>query len=89
MSGVALVLAAASILFSAYLYTRIQNERSHALVVLCERNSAQSAAIIAFLAHLNTRRSTLRDARKYFPVFTHRQCSSRSIDLVGPPPVKR
>lgn len=89
LNALALLLAATSILLSAYLYTRIQNERSRALVVLCEQNSAQSAAIIAFLRHLDSRRSTVQEARKFFPVLTQNECENRSFDLVGPPPVKR
>lgn len=85
----ALILAAASILFSAYLFTRVQDERTKTIVGACQRDSAQSEAIIQFLVELGSRPSTVRKARAFFPVLSPEQCEERGQRLVGPPPVKR
>jgi hypothetical protein len=89
MSALALVLAAGSILFTAYLFTRVQNERTRSVVTSCLRDSAKNEAIIAFLEELEARPSTLTKAREFFPVLTERACEQRARVLVRPPPAHR
>lgn len=89
MSGLALILASASILLSAYLFQRVQTERTRSLVTTCLRDSAQSSAIIGFLSELGSRPQTVAKAREFFPVLTEKECRSRAERLVGPPPAKR
>jgi hypothetical protein len=89
MSAFALLLASASILLSAWLFTRVQNERSTSVVTACVRDSNQSRAIIAFLDELGSRPKTLDKAREFFPVLSREQCEKRARSLVGPPPAKR
>ena len=89
MSAFALVLAAASLLWSAWLFTRVQHERTASLVRACQRDSAQSMAIIEFLDELGSRPQTLNKAREFFPVLTREQCEQRAREAVGPPPARR
>jgi hypothetical protein len=49
MSACALLLAAASILFSAYLYTRIQDERERSIRTSCEETNRRYDKAIARL----------------------------------------
>jgi hypothetical protein len=89
MSACALILAAASMLLSSYLFTRIQDERTQTIVGACLRDSDQSRAIIAFLIDVHARPSTIKSSKSFFPVLTREQCEQRGRNLVGPPPVKR
>lgn len=88
MSGLALVLAAASILLSSWLFTRIQTQRTESLVRACLRDSDQSRAIIAFLDELGSKPATVDKARGFFPVLTIDECEARAEESVGPPPGK-
>ena len=86
MSACALLLAAASILFSAFLFTRVQDERTRSLVRACVRDSTQNQGTLDFLAALDVREETLERARRFYPVLSVRQCEERARKAVGPPP---
>jgi hypothetical protein len=86
IAGLALILAASSVLLTAVLVRRIQTERVRSLTVSCERDSRQSAAIIGFLADVSP--GTVDEARRYFPVYSHAECHRQADLLVGPPPAK-
>lgn len=89
MSALAMLLAAASMLLSAWLFTRVQDERTNSLVSACMRESSRSAATIEFLNELGSRPATLEKARTFFPVLTREQCEARARLSVGPPPAKK
>lgn len=86
VSAAALLLASLSILVSAFLFTRIQNERTYALTQTCLRESDRSSATIAFLRDLGVRPMTLAKARERFPVLSVAQCEQRAQGLVKSPP---
>jgi hypothetical protein len=86
IAGLALILAASSVLLTAVLVRRIQTERVRSLTVSCERDSAQSEAIIGFLADVSP--GTVEEGRKRFPVYSPAECHAQADRLVGPPPAK-
>jgi DNA-binding transcriptional regulator YbjK len=84
IAGLALILAASSVLLTAILFTKIQTERIRSLTSSCMRDSRQSAAIIGFLADVSPR--TVDKARRFFPVYSQAECRRQADQLVGPPP---
>jgi hypothetical protein len=84
IAGLALILAASSVLLTAVLFTKIQSERIRSLTTSCMRDSRQSEAIIGFLADVSPRNVVA--ARRFFPVYSQADCHRQADQLVGPPP---
>jgi hypothetical protein len=86
IAGLALILAASSVLLTAVLVRRIQTERVRSLTVSCLRDSAQSAANLKFLAAVSPQ--IVDEARRYYHVYSPAECHRQADRLVGPPPAK-
>jgi hypothetical protein len=72
IAGLALILAASSVLLTAVLVRRIQTERVRSLTVSCLRDSAQSAANLKFLAAVSPQ--IVDEARRYYHVYSPAEC---------------
>lgn len=64
---------------------QINAERTRNTVVVCERESGQNGAIMAFLRQRHARGEVLKDAEKFFPVRKPGECAQVARRQVSNP----